>query len=151
MQATLGRRLNNAKNSTARFEIGVTTRAERETIYGLRYRVYSEELGQHLPNDGRKLSDKLDDNNVYLVAKCSGAVAGFISVTPPSAPSYSVDKYFRREECPFAFNQQLYEIRLLTVLKPHRGNELAMLLMYAAFRWVQARGGTHIAAIGRHE
>src|SRR2546428_140732 len=33
----------------------------------------------------------------------------------------------------------------------HRGNQLAMLLMYAAFRWVEAHGGTHVVAIGRNE
>src|SRR6185436_15265150 len=39
----------------------------------------------------------------------------------------------------------------LTVPKPHRGSELATLLMYAAFRWVEAHGGTRVVAIGRRE
>src|SRR4051812_37626924 len=151
MRATLWSQKNGTRNTAARFEIGIPTRAEREAIYGLRHQVYAEELGQYARNERGKLSDALDDHNVYLVAKCGGAIAGFISITPPSAPSYSVDKYFRREECPFPFDKRLYEIRLLTVLKAHRGNPLATLLMYAAFRWVEAHGGTHLVAIGRHE
>jgi len=40
---------------------------------------------------------------------------------------------------------------LLTVMNAHRGREFAFLLMYAAFRWVEARGGERIVAIGRRE
>jgi histidinol-phosphate/aromatic aminotransferase/cobyric acid decarboxylase-like protein len=45
----------------------------------------------------------------------------------------------------------LYEVRLLTVLKDHRGSRVAALLMYGAFRWIESHGGTQITAIGRHE
>src|SRR5205823_1441990 len=41
------------------------------------------------------------------------------------------------------------EIRLLTILKEFRGRELAMLLMYAAFRWIESHGGNRVVAIGR--
>ncbi len=80
-----------------------------------------------------------------------GQVAGFISVTPPGRGNCSIDKYFARAALPFAFDATLYEIRLLTVLKAHRGRELATLLMYAALRWVESHGGTHLVAIGRRE
>jgi len=58
---------------------------------------------------------------------------------------------FRVTPWPFPFHNRLYEIRLLTVTKPHRGSDLATLLMYAAFRWVEAHGGTRVVAIGRRE
>ena len=151
MQASLSGEVNETRNRVPRFTIGMATRTEREAIYGLRHQVYADELKQHPVNDRRKLRDTLDDHNVYLVARCESCIAGFISITPPAAGSYSVEKYFRREECPFPFDERLYEIRLLTVLKAHRGNPLAMLLMYAAFRWVQAHGGTHLTALGRNE
>ena len=151
MRASLYRRITKTTIRIPRFEIGIATRAERETIYALRHQVYAEELGQYAPNGRGKLCDALDEHNVYLVAKSDRAIAGFISITPPSAGSYSVDKYFSRENCPFPFDERLYEIRLLTVLKPHRGNYLAMVLMYAGLRWVEAHGGTHLVAIGRNE
>jgi len=75
----------------------------------------------------------------------------YAAQTPPGRVGYSIDKYVSRDALPFLFDDRLYEVRLLTVVKPHRGRELATLLMYAAFRWVEAHGGTRIVAIGRRE
>src|SRR2546426_1083783 len=85
------------------------------------------------------------------MAEIAGEIVGFISITPPGGPGYSIDKYLSRDSLPFLFDQRLYEIRLLTVLQPRRGRELATLLMYGAFRWVEAHGGTRVVAIGRRE
>ncbi len=134
-----------------RFEVDLATEAEREEIYRLRHAVYALEIGQHEGNAEGRLTDALDGVNLYLVARCGGEVAGFVSLTPPAAGRYSIDKYFPRSGLPFAADGGLYEVRLLTVTPAHRGGKLAALLMYAAFRWVEAHGGTHIAAIGRRE
>jgi histidinol-phosphate/aromatic aminotransferase/cobyric acid decarboxylase-like protein len=139
--------------------VSVATQSDREAIYLLRHEVYARELGQHTANPAAKLKDALDDWNSYLVARQGSQIAGFISVTPPyraamhgnQTPHYSIDKYVSREALPFPFDDHLYEVRLLTVVKPHRGGEVATLLMYAAFRWVEAHGGTRIVAIGRRE
>ena len=131
--------------------VSLATDADREQIYRARHEVYARELGQHPPNADARLRDPLDDGNLYLVARIAGELAGFISVTPPGVPAYSIDKYFSRDTLPFPVDDGLYEIRLLTVLKAHRGSELATLLMYAAFRWVESHGGRHIVAIGRRE
>src|ERR1041385_1590092 len=114
---------------------------DRESIYRLRHEVYARELGQHALNAAASLRDALDGGNVYLVAKLEGQIAGFISITPPGG-NYSVDKYVGREQLPFDFDGRLHEIRLLTVERSRRGQELAALLMYAAFRWVESHGGT---------
>ncbi len=131
--------------------LALATEQEREEIYRTRHAVYARELGQHAVNGAGRLSDSLDAWNLYLVAKVNGEIAGFISVTSPGAASYSIDKYLAREALPFRFNGGLYEVRLLTVLRAHRGREFAFLLMYAAFRWVEAHGGERIVAIGRRE
>ncbi|MEY2429836.1 MAG: hypothetical protein QOJ40_2721 [Verrucomicrobiota bacterium] len=131
--------------------LSVATDQDRECIYRLRHEVYARELGQYAANPAARLRDALDDGNIYLVAKVAGQLAGFISLTPPGKAGYSIDKYVARDALPFPFDDRLFEIRLLTVLKPHRGRELATLLMYAAFRWVEAHGGTRIVAIGRRE
>src|ERR1041385_9057784 len=137
--------------TAARVLLSVASQEDQETIYRLRHEVYARELGQHALHWTGSLRDSLDESNTYLVAKLGCQIAGFISITPPSAGRFSIDKYVAREALPFPFNQQLFEIRLLTVLRPHRGRELAMLLMYAAFRWVEAHGGTRVVAIGRRE
>ena len=133
------------------FVLGVADAEDREEIFRLRHEIYARELGQHAVNGAGTLRDALDAVNTYLVARCGGEIAGFISLTPPRAPSFSIDKYFARAGLPFAFDDRLYEVRLLTVLQPHRGRELATLLMYGAYRWVEAHGGTRIVGIGRRE
>ncbi|HKS36484.1 MAG TPA: aminotransferase class I/II-fold pyridoxal phosphate-dependent enzyme [Verrucomicrobiae bacterium] len=141
----------NRSPAVSRFDLTLAGETDRQVIYRVRHEVYARELGQHRANASGRLLDPLDDCNFYLVAKVNGEIAGFISVTPPGAHAYSIDKYFKREQLPFAIDDKLYEVRLLTVLKPHRGRELATLLMYAAFRWIEAHGGTHLVAIGRRE
>ncbi len=133
------------------FSLEIATAEDRETLALLRHEVYARELGQHAVNAAGRLADALDAYNVNLVARTADGIAGFISLTPPGRPAYSIDKYFARDALPFRIDHKLYEVRLLTVLKPHRGRELATLLMYAALRWVEAHGGTRIVAIGRRE
>jgi histidinol-phosphate/aromatic aminotransferase/cobyric acid decarboxylase-like protein/GNAT superfamily N-acetyltransferase len=135
----------------SRVVLTVADACDRDVIYRLRHEVYACELGQHSANSAHRLRDALDDWNIYLVAKIAGRIAGFISLTTPGSAGYSIDKYVERDALPFPFDDRLYEIRLLTVLKPHRGSDLATLLMYAAFRWVEAHGGTRVVAIGRRE
>src|SRR5258706_10087909 len=117
------------------FVLSLASEADRDAIYRLRHEVYARELGQHAATPAGSLRDALDDWNIYLVAKIAGQIAGFISLTPPSAGEpnaefhYSIEKYIGRDALPFPFDDRLYEVRLLTVLRPHRGRELATLLM----------------------
>lgn len=129
----------------------LATPRDREEIYRLRHEVYARELGQHGPNKAGSLNDPLDEFNVYIVAMFEDEVAGFVSVTPPGFGSYSVDKYLCRENFPELAEDNLYEVRLLTVTSRFRRREAAGLLMYAALRWVETQGGERIVAIGRRE
>jgi len=136
---------------STRFTLSVADASDREHIARHRHEIYARELGQHPVNAAERLRDPLDDYNVFLVIRAAGEIAGFISVTPPGRGPFSIDKYFDRAALPFAFDDHLYEVRLLTVLKPHRGCEMATLLMFAALRWVESHGGARIVAIGRRE
>ena len=138
-------------SATARFAVSVADRADRQIVAHLRHEVYSRELGQHRVNPEGRLQDAIDDWNILLLAKIEEEICGFITVTPPRCPAYSIDKYFPRQTLPFEIDRKLYEIRLLTVMRAHRGSDVALLLMHAALRWVQAHGGTRIVAIGRRE
>ncbi len=131
--------------------IALATERERQIIYQARHNIYAQELAQHPENPRGLLSDPLDAFNVYLTASVRNELVGFISITPPTGTHYSIDKYLRRDQLPFSFDLKLYEVRLLTVRKPHRGRQVAVLLMYAALRWVEAHGGTRIVAIGRRQ
>ena len=124
---------------------------DREEVYRIRHAVYATELGQHPQNEAGRLDDALDGVNTYVVAKRSGAILGFVAVTPPTTAGYSLDKYFSRSDLPIAFDDGLYEVRLLTVVRKARRSQLAFMLMYAALRFCESRGARMIAAIGRVE
>jgi len=141
----------NASSTNDKLRISSASAEDLETIYRLRHEIYARELGQHPVNPEGKLTDSLDGHNHYIVAKQNGQIIGFISITPPSSPRYSVDKYFPRDSMPFPFDDKLYELRLLTVPAPHRGREIHLALMYAALRWAEAHGGNRIIAIGRRD
>jgi histidinol-phosphate/aromatic aminotransferase/cobyric acid decarboxylase-like protein/GNAT superfamily N-acetyltransferase len=132
-------------------QIAIATEVERPTIYGWRHAVYAAEIGQHPLNSAGELRDTLDPINEYIVATRGGEVVGFVSITPPGAGTYSFDKYFPRCDLPFPIDPSLYEVRLLTVPAHRRGQDIASLLIYAAYRSIESRGGTRIVAIGRRE
>jgi histidinol-phosphate/aromatic aminotransferase/cobyric acid decarboxylase-like protein/GNAT superfamily N-acetyltransferase len=137
--------------SLSGFVIELATEADRDEIYQLRHDVYAREIHQHHVNDSGRLQDALDAANIYIVARHEDQVAGFVSITPPDAPKFSLDKYFVRAELPFKLDARSYEVRLLTVRREFRGRPVAALLMYAALRWVESHGGTRIVGIGRQE
>ncbi|HEY2468694.1 MAG TPA: aminotransferase class I/II-fold pyridoxal phosphate-dependent enzyme [Terracidiphilus sp.] len=131
--------------------VSMATQADRQRIYEMRHDVFAVELGQHKANAEGVLTDSLDAFNQYIVAHVGGELAGFVSITPPGFASYSIDKYATRDELPIQFDDDLYEVRLLTVAEKHRRGRLAETLMYAAFRWVEDQRGKRIVAMGRTE
>jgi histidinol-phosphate/aromatic aminotransferase/cobyric acid decarboxylase-like protein/N-acyl-L-homoserine lactone synthetase len=131
-------------------ELRMATQQDRRQIHQVRHEVYARELGQHAMRPEGMLQDSLDERNEYIVLAEGTHVLAFVSITPPGG-TYSIDKYFQRSTLPFPCDPGLYEIRLLTVIDEHRNGPAASLLMYAAFRWVDCRGGTRIVAIGRVE
>ncbi|MBD0378169.1 MAG: hypothetical protein ICV51_21395 [Flavisolibacter sp.] len=71
--------------------IAVAHEDDRQAIYKIRHLIYAQELGQHQQNEKGELTDNLDSFNVYVVAKKGNEIIGFVSLTPPTAPSFSVD------------------------------------------------------------
>lgn len=125
--------------------------AMREQIYRNRHEVYAAELGQHPLNGEARLTDAIDDYNVYLAACDGDRLVGYISITPPGHRAYSIEKYLPRDEIPVTFDDGLYELRLLTVTASRRSRVVAAVVMYAALRWIADRGGRQIVAMGRLE
>ncbi|MBT2416070.1 histidinol-phosphate aminotransferase family protein [Streptomyces sp. ISL-12] len=132
-------------------QVRVATTEDLPWIHELRHRVYAQELGQHPPDPSGRLSDGLDGDNVYLVVAHGPARTGFVSVTPPWAGRYALEKYLTREELPVLSEDGVFEVRLLTVEPERRSTGAATLLMYAALRWIAARGGRRVVAMGRTE
>jgi histidinol-phosphate/aromatic aminotransferase/cobyric acid decarboxylase-like protein/GNAT superfamily N-acetyltransferase len=135
----------------AALEVRTATQQDLDWIYGLRHRVYAEELGQHAPTTTAQLRDGLDGANVYLVVAAGQTPVGFVSLTPPWAGRYGLDKYLTRDELPVLESGGVFEVRILTVDRAWRGSGIATLLMYAALRWITSRGGRTIVAMGRSD
>jgi histidinol-phosphate/aromatic aminotransferase/cobyric acid decarboxylase-like protein len=74
-----------------------------------------------------------------------------VSLTPPWAGRYGLEKYVTRDELPVLDADGVFEVRILTVDRAHRGSAVGTLLMYAALRWITSRGGRTIVAMGRTE
>ena len=91
-----------------RFRFCSATVDDRPAIYRLRHQVYAEELGQHAVNNEGTLTDKLDGFNHYILAWCGDELVGCVSITPPAGESYSIDKYFLRDQLPFEINRTVY-------------------------------------------
>lgn len=151
MKSTSLQRENEQRAHRSIVEVRLATPADRRRIYQTRYQVYAEELGQHARNAEGMLSNDLDAFNQYVIAVQGEELLGFVSITPPGQARYSLDSYLPRSEWPFPASDSLYEIRLLTVISEHRGGWLSAALMYAAFRYIEARGGREIMATGRKE
>ncbi|GGL94917.1 hypothetical protein GCM10010129_43470 [Streptomyces fumigatiscleroticus] len=132
-------------------QLRTATPEDREWIHGLRHRVYAQELRQHTPVPAGRLRDALDGDNVYLVAARDAARIGFVSLTPPWSGRYALEKYLSRDELPLLCEDDPFEVRILTVEPRWRATAAASALMYAALRWIAARGGRRVVAMGRIE
>ncbi len=150
-RSVAGNPTRHSSRAPGRIRLALASARERETIYKIRHAVYATELGQHREHPTGMLTDDLDAANQYIIATVHGATAGFISITPSSVSRFSIDKYLSRHELPFPLDQSVFEVRLLTVAQPYRGQPIAAGLMYAALRQIESQGGARIIAIGRQE
>lgn len=134
-----------------KLHLSLATNLHRTEINRIRHDVYAKELGQFDTQPNEILTDRPGVESVYVSAFEDGKLVGFVGITPPTSPCYSVDHYLSRSDIPVTFDEHLYEIRALTVIHPVRGSLVAPALMYAAFRWIQTRGGQQLMAIGHRD
>ncbi len=148
MEATLSQRMQVAELPRP-WKIRDAEPADSEWIAEQRHEVYARELGQLPISPSGSYRDSLDARNRYIVLEKHHQRAGFISITPPDARPFSIHKYFSDAELAFLAEGHWFEVRLLTLSEADRGGIGALLLMYAAFRWVQCHGGQQVVILGR--
>lgn len=95
---------------------------EMDQIHRLNYETFVEEIPQHKSNEERKLIDRFDDDNVYIIAKNKDEVVGMISVRGNRPFSLdqklkNLDTYLSKETVPC-------EIRLLSIKEAYRGGRI---------------------------
>lgn len=134
-----------------KIKISVVEKNKINELFQLRYKVYVNELSQYNKQSNLILMDDDDIKTTFITATSDNKILGFIGITSPKSPRYSIDKYLSRDNGILDFNNKLYEIRALTVSKDKRGSHLSNILMYSAFRWIQSHGGEKIIAMGRSD
>lgn len=118
--------------------------SDKTDIFRARHDVYAKELRQYPENPAGVLTDATDEYNQYIVMTQNGALVGFVAITPPGHAKAMHKHGVRLDHDALAF-----EVRLLTTLQ--RGYGLSMCLMYAALRYIEASGGSHIVCMGREQ
>jgi histidinol-phosphate/aromatic aminotransferase/cobyric acid decarboxylase-like protein len=138
-------------SATDRFTIRLGVDRDRVAISRLRHDVYATELRQYPVNDRGRLDDPADSANAYIVAETGSSIIGFVSVTPPWAPRFFLERYYDPDTVAALRARAPYEVRALTVHPRHRRGRTAAAIMYAALRWVIGQGGRHAVVMGRTE
>ncbi|PFA67715.1 aminotransferase [Bacillus sp. AFS015802] len=95
---------------------------EFQQIYSLNYQTFVEEIPQHEENDTRKLVDKFDDENTYVIAKAQDEVVGMIAVR--SKRPFSLDQKLNDLDGYLPERAIPCEIRLLSVKEAYRSTRV---------------------------
>ena len=61
--------------------LSIASEEDKQTIYKIRHNIYAHELNQHAINTNQQLSDELDVENNYIVARHGNEIIGFIGIT----------------------------------------------------------------------
>lgn len=91
---------------------------EIEQIYQLNYETFVDEIPQHEQNQNRRLIDKFDRENVYIIAKDQTEVIGMIAVR--ANRPFSLDSKVECLDNYLPAHANPCEIRLLSVKKNYR-------------------------------
>jgi aspartate aminotransferase-like enzyme/ribosomal protein S18 acetylase RimI-like enzyme len=133
------------------------TGAEREQVHRLNYATFVEEIPQHAPNPERRLVDRFDAENEYVIALgADGEVVGMLALR--ARRPFSLDQKLEQLDSYLPPHRSLCELRLLAVRGEHRHQALFRdLIAFTARRCVAAghdlaviSGTTRQLALYRH-
>ena len=106
---------------------------DADAIAALIHDTYALELGQYNANEAGRITDRLHNTNLYLVACMDTDLAGMLSITLPSAASFSTLNRLPLVPEDVANNlHKTAEIRLLAIKPTYRGQGVFDQLMQAA-------------------
>lgn len=91
---------------------------EFEQIYQLNYKTFVDEIPQHQQNQDKKLIDRFDHENLYVIAKKDYEVIGMICVR--GTRPFSLDEKLSSLDDLLNLEGKLCEIRLLSIKQAYR-------------------------------
>ncbi len=95
------------------------TERERELVAHLNYRTFVEEIPQHEANEARRLIDRYDAENTYLLAMDGERLAGMLAV---------------RDRRPFSMDAKIERFERFLPVQPKRMVEIRLLAVDPAYR-----------------
>ena len=113
------------------------TDAEREQVHALNYATFVEEIPQHAANAARRLVDRFDAENAYVIGvDGAGALLGMLALR--ARRPFSLDQKLANLDDYLPPHGSACELRLLAVQPAFRGTRLLRdLLAFAARRALQ--------------
>ncbi|MEB5481384.1 aminotransferase class V-fold PLP-dependent enzyme [Shouchella clausii] len=91
---------------------------EFNQIHKLNYDTFVEEIPQHRPNTDKRLIDRFNDENIYIIAKRDQEIIGMISVR--DTRPFSLDSKLENLDSYINSDEKLCEIRLLSIKQAYR-------------------------------
>jgi aspartate aminotransferase-like enzyme/GNAT superfamily N-acetyltransferase len=122
-----------------RYRIKVADSAEeRESIHALNYATFVEEIPQHAPNGERRLIDRFDSENEYVIAVGNeGSIIGMLALR--ANRPFSLDQKLHNLDDYLPPHRSVCEVRLLAVRRSHRHQRIFRdLVAFAARRCIAA-------------
>ncbi|WP_176555761.1 aminotransferase class V-fold PLP-dependent enzyme [Virgibacillus ndiopensis] len=108
---------------TTQFLYKIADRAdEMDQIHQLNYKTFVEEIPQHESNEERKLIDRFNDENTYIIAKKKDEVIGMISVN--GKRPFSLDQKLANLDDYLPEDASPCEVRLLSIKTAYRGGRI---------------------------
>lgn len=116
-----------------------STEQEMKQIYELNYKTFVEEIPQHCPNVHRRLIDKYDSENTYLIGLHKNKLAAMLALR--DRRPFSMDAKIADFEQYIPFQQEhMFEIRLLAIDPVYRGTRMLSGLLRYLDRFIRMSG-----------
>lgn len=119
---------------------------ELEQIRRLNYATFVEEIPQHEPRASRMLIDRFDEENRYYVACRGQRVLGMVAVR--ETRPWSLDGKLPDVDSLLPDGVRFGEVRLLAIVREHRGGMILNGLVQAVTRDAARRGITGVVISG---
>lgn len=107
---------------------------EFEAIFKLNYATFVEEIPQHHHNPKRKLVDKFDKENTYMIALKNKEIIAMVALR--DTRPFSLDQKMDNLDTYLPKHKKICEVRLLSVRKDFRNTKMIVGLLKQTFQYV---------------
>jgi len=107
---------------------------EFNQIYDLNYKTFVEEIPQHEQNERKKLIDKFNEQNTYIIVLQNDKVMGMVALR--GKRPFSLDYKLENLESYLPVKKDILEVRLLSVNKQLRNTKILILILKGIIAYV---------------